>query len=222
VWKQWKELSFLKKTSEIEEQYDDRFWKKSYIIGDTEYRFFSQWGGSRLLEGKNYSEYHGEKILNTFIRHGLLLDEFSGKDIKQSILKLNQILYGPPGTGKTYNTINRALEIIDGEVPENRNEAKERFENLSDAGQIEFVTFHGYEEFVEGIKANSVEGQISYNVESGVFKKLSKKATLDTKNYILIIDEINHNPHRTLKTHRSRWSDNSAFTILKWWVWCAS
>jgi len=212
---QWKELSFLKKTSEIEEQYDDRFWKKSYIIGDTEYRFFSQWGGSRLLEGKNYSEYHGEKILNTFIRHGLLLDEFSGKDIKfivgssnnthsmkkneiitihQSILKLNQILYGPPGTGKTYNTINRALEIIDGEVPENRNEAKERFENLSDAGQIEFVTFHqsyGYEEFVEGIKANSVEGQISYNVESGVFKKLSKKATLDTKNYILIIDEIN-------------------------------
>jgi len=29
--------------------------------------------------------------------------------IKQS---LNQILYGPPGTGKTYNTINKALEII--------------------------------------------------------------------------------------------------------------
>jgi 5-methylcytosine-specific restriction protein B len=25
---------------------------------------------------------------------------------------LNQILYGPPGTGKTYNTINKALEII--------------------------------------------------------------------------------------------------------------
>ncbi len=25
---------------------------------------------------------------------------------------LNQILYGSPGTGKTYNTINKALEII--------------------------------------------------------------------------------------------------------------
>ncbi|WP_459177829.1 P-loop NTPase family protein, partial [Helicobacter bizzozeronii] len=25
---------------------------------------------------------------------------------------LNQILYGPPGTGKTYQTINKALEIL--------------------------------------------------------------------------------------------------------------
>ncbi len=30
----------------------------------------------------------------------------------QSTSPLNQILYGPPGTGKTYNTINKALEII--------------------------------------------------------------------------------------------------------------
>ncbi|MDQ1243889.1 MAG: 5-methylcytosine-specific restriction enzyme, partial [Campylobacterota bacterium] len=33
------------------------------------------------------------------------------KDKKQT-QPLNQILYGPPGTGKTYNTINKALEII--------------------------------------------------------------------------------------------------------------
>lgn len=30
----------------------------------------------------------------------------------KQIQPLNQILYGPPGTGKTYNTINKALEII--------------------------------------------------------------------------------------------------------------
>ncbi|MDF1877044.1 hypothetical protein JHD47_04380 [Sulfurimonas sp. SAG-AH-194-L11] len=89
---------------------------------------------------------------------------------------LNQILYGPPGTGKTYNTINRALEIIDEEVSDDRSEAKKRFESLSEAGQIEFVTFHqsyGYEEFVEGIKANTLDGSISYDVEDGVFKKLA-------------------------------------------------
>ena len=97
---------------------------------------------------------------------------------------LNKILYGPPGTGKTYNTIDEALQIIDGYIPEKRSEAKERFEKLSDAGQIEFVTFHqsyGYEEFVEGIKANTVDGSISYDIEDGIFKKLSKKAR---KNYL--------------------------------------
>jgi len=104
---------------------------------------------------------------------------------------LNQIFYGPPGTGKTYNTINRALEIIDGYIPESRLEAKSRFEVLSEAGQIEFVTFHqsyGYEEFVEGIKANTMDGKISYDVEDGVFKELSLKAK---QNYELSSDGKN-------------------------------
>ncbi len=41
------------------------------------------------------------------------------------------------------------------------------------------MTFHqsyGYEEFVEGIKAETKDDNISYEVKSGVFKKLSKKA----------------------------------------------
>jgi len=92
---------------------------------------------------------------------------------------LNQILYGPPGTGKTYNTINKALEIIDGKVPKNRNDAKERYDELRELGQIEFITFHqsyGYEEFVEGIKADLDSGDIKYILEDGIFKKLVKKA----------------------------------------------
>jgi len=95
---------------------------------------------------------------------------------------LNQILYGPPGTGKTYNTINKALQIIDGAVPTNREEAKKRFEALKEAGQIEFVTFHqsyGYEEFVEGIKAKTTNSGIEYHIEAGIFKRLSEKAKVD-------------------------------------------
>jgi len=91
----------------------------------------------------------------------------------------NQILYGPPGTGKTYNTINKALEIIDGKVSSDRSEAKKRFEELKSSGQIEFVTFHqsyGYEEFVEGIKAKTTDRGIEYQIEDGIFKKVSKIA----------------------------------------------
>lgn len=98
---------------------------------------------------------------------------------------LNQILYGPPGTGKTYNTINKALEIIDGVVPQTRAEAKKRFDELRDDGQIVFTTFHqsfGYEEFVEGIKAITSDKGIEYKIESGIFKKLSKNAKENFEN----------------------------------------
>src|SRR5574344_1391084 len=96
---------------------------------------------------------------------------------------LNQILYGSPGTGKTYNTINRAIEIIDSDFYQqnkyNREALKERFEEYKKAGQIEFITFHqsfSYEEFVEGIKAETKDDNITYEVKSGIFQKLSKKA----------------------------------------------
>jgi len=95
---------------------------------------------------------------------------------------LNQILYGPPGTGKTYNTINRAIEIIEARsvsAYENREELKEKFEMYKKSGQIEFITFHqsyGYEEFIEGIKAKTTDSGIEYKIESGIFKKISKTA----------------------------------------------
>src|SRR5574344_2149921 len=106
---------------------------------------------------------------------------------------LNQILYGSPGTGKTYNTINKAIEIIDSEFyqqnRDNRDALKEKFEEYKKAGQIEFITFHqsfSYEEFVEGIKAipagkdgNENGEDMIYDVVDGIFKKLSNKAKID-------------------------------------------
>ncbi len=112
----------------------------------------------------------------------------------------NQILYGPPGTGKTYNTIIKAMEIINNakyDSVDNKQyeELKKDFDTLKQQGQIEFVTFHqsySYEEFVEGIKPSTNCGQIEYKIENGIFKEMCIKANSDPENnYVLIIDEIN-------------------------------
>lgn len=115
------------------------------------------------------------------------------------MLPLNTILYGAPGTGKTYSTIEKALEIIDSkfldEKRNNRAELKSGFDAFVMKGQISFVTFHqsfSYEEFVEGIRADTEKGQINYSVKSGIFREICKKAAENSEqNYVLIIDEIN-------------------------------
>ncbi len=96
---------------------------------------------------------------------------------------LNQILYGPPGTGKTYNTINKALEIVGESVEgKTRKAIKELFDGKLKEGQIAFITFHqsmSYEDFIEGIKPiePKKEGQpVIYRTESGIFKTIATKA----------------------------------------------
>ena len=114
---------------------------------------------------------------------------------------LNRILYGSPGTGKTYSTVIHALMILEGETYESKNnkdykDQKNRFDKFKKNGQIEFVTFHqsfSYEDFVEGIRAVTDSGQLSYVIEPGIFKRIADKALndKDNKKYVLIIDEIN-------------------------------
>ena len=97
---------------------------------------------------------------------------------KKSTYPLNQILYGPPGTGKTYSVVRKALEIIEGNASDDRSKFKEYIEKE----QIKFITFHqsyGYEEFVEGIKAETKNDNVSYRIEDGAFKRICKRANGD-------------------------------------------
>lgn len=111
----------------------------------------------------------------------------NSNEIKDNIdneYSLNTILYGPPGTGKTYNVIKEAITIITGKEPKD-NEIKDKYKELKEKGQIEFITFHqsySYEDFIEGYKPDDNDGELFYTVKDGILKNISKKAE---KNYNL-------------------------------------
>ena len=132
-----------------------------------------------------------------------------GEDEQVMYASKNMILYGPPGTGKTYNTAIYAVAICDEEPVEALKEQDysavlQRYNQLKAEGRIAFTTFHqsyGYEEFVEGIKPETKDGNVTYSVQDGVFKKFCDEARKDnrfadselagTENRVFIIDEIN-------------------------------
>lgn len=98
--------------------------------------------------------------------------------------QLNTILYGVPGTGKTHHTVNYALSVLEG-VPledlekEDRASLNQRFRQFVKEGRVVFTTFHqsfSYEEFIEGLRASSEDGSITYDVEDGIFKRICDEA----------------------------------------------
>lgn len=130
---------------------------------------------------------------------------------------LNRILFGAAGTGKTYCTINHALSIIENKPlevleQEDRTALKTRFDQYKEQGQIKFVTFHqsfSYEDFVEGIRAESQKNElgkseITYPIASGVFKNICSLASegefdSTTSNYEELINIVVDNLLNKLK-----------------------
>lgn len=135
-----------------------------------------------------------------------LLDMGFVKQIKDTKIPLNQILYGPPGTGKTYNTIDKALEILYAYelidfIPQERDEKKKKFDEFVKQGQIGFVTFHqsyGYEDFVEGIRPrlsgendkSQISEKMEYEIKDGIFKSMCKEASKNYEKSLKNISEV--------------------------------
>ena len=179
------------------EKFRVAFKEKTVYEINTELYFKGQQKGNQQAQTKNNIE---EKPSNN-----------NKQDKKQMKHPLNQILYGPPGTGKTWNAVNHALAIIEGEPVqalenENRDSVKQRFDRLKASGQIEMITFHqsfSYEDFIEGIKpvlgnkTGDDPSDVQYEIVAGVFKRIADRATKNwhklyaSRNYVLIIDEIN-------------------------------
>jgi len=110
-----------------------------------------------------------------------ITDEPMKNTDKTPAIPLNQILFGAPGTGKTYYTKKIAVEIINGKKAQDRSreEINKEYEELIEAGQIVFTTFHqslSYEDFIEGIKPETIDGNVTYEVKDGIFKQLCSRA----------------------------------------------
>lgn len=96
-------------------------------------------------------------------------------------------------------------EILPEEVKENAPELLELLESVENfkprtdkkIERFVFTTFHqgySYEDFIEGIKPvlEENDGQLQYQIEDGIFKRLCLKAESDPQNkYAIFIDEIN-------------------------------
>lgn len=96
--------------------------------------------------------------------------------------KKNIILQGAPGTGKTYSTIEIALNICGvNTLSLSREDMIKIYNDLSQKGQIAFSTFHqtmDYDDFIEGLKPQLENGQVTYDIEDGIFKKICQDASI--------------------------------------------
>lgn len=125
-------------------------------------------------------------------RENFLADTFLAVDKALELCELlrdrkQMILYGPPGTGKSFVAQYLAKWLT----------------NLADPSpdRVEMVQFHpayGYEDFIEGIRAESFETQdghhaVSYPTRPGLFVQFCRRAALADANqpHVFIIDEIN-------------------------------
>lgn len=95
----------------------------------------------------------------------------------------NIVLYGAPGTGKTYDVPELAVRLCDPAfmaAEPSREKIVSRYNQLKTEKRIAFTTFHqslDYEDWIEGLRPVVNENsQVTYEIESGIFKKLCEEA----------------------------------------------
>jgi 5-methylcytosine-specific restriction protein B len=141
------------------------------------------------------------KVGRVVIKRAIRLNGIPGRI--QSVLdrKSQVVLYGPPGTGKTFWAEHAANDLASlaafGKLFQELNESERTTvhgegENV---GLVRLCCFHpayGYEDFLEGYRPKTVNGQVVFELRDGVFKRLCSDAIKSPdQNFYLIIDEIN-------------------------------
>ena len=106
---------------------------------------------------------------------------FQTTQLTQWIQAINRkgqtIIQGPPGTGKTFIAEKLAKHLIGGG------------DGFSDI--IQFHPAYTYEDFIEGLRPITQNGQLTYSIVPGRFLEFCEKAEACEDTCVLIIDEIN-------------------------------
>jgi len=139
--------------------------------------------------------------VDTTARRPIRLSGVPGRIQSVLVRKGQVILYGPPGTGKTYwaekaandlaaiSAFGRSFEVLD------ESERKAIVGDGQHSGLVRLCCFHpayGYEDFLEGYRPETVDGQVAFKLRDGVFKQICKDATESPdRSFYLIVDEIN-------------------------------
>jgi len=98
------------------------------------------------------------------------------------------ILAGPPGTSKTWS----AREYVEKQLGARRFENAENEYAESYWSIVQFHPSYGYEDFISGVKAETINDNLTFKQKKGIFLKMAIAAKQNPdKNYYLIIDEIN-------------------------------
>lgn len=186
-YEEWK----LKEPAELEASFEDysdgnKVAKIVFLIKDYEEIPQSEW-----IHADDFRTFNGTSparqnaVAYTHIRTKLHKNNrLMIEEIKQLLeKKKNIILQGAPGTGKTFITAELALNICGVDTSDmNREELMKEYARLTEVGQIAFVTFHqtmDYDDFVEGLKPHMESGNVSYELEDGIFKKISQLADIN-------------------------------------------
>ena len=136
---------------------------------------------SELLISQYFSVY--EKEFNPVYQIEKIseISGFQTTQLTQWIHAINRkgqtIIQGPPGTGKTFIAEKLAKHLIGGG------------DGFSDI--IQFHPAYTYEDFIEGLRPITQNGQLTYSIVPGRFLEFCEKAEACEDTCVLIIDEIN-------------------------------
>ncbi|MEG4043778.1 AAA family ATPase [Microcoleus sp. Pol17_C1] len=136
---------------------------------------------SDILFRESYSAYEEELNPVYPLEYFSYITGFQTSELDRWIRTINRkqqaIIQGPPGTGKTFIAEKLAQHLIGGG------------DGFSDI--IQFHPAYTYEDFIQGIRPQSQNGELTYPIVPGRFLEFCKQAEACEDTCVLIIDEIN-------------------------------